>query len=683
MPDRLEQAPAHAGPAGGASWALALVCVLSVAAAALLTRGLVWVPPRAEILVGGAVVAVACARAARRGGPAAAVLGAVAVAAAAGHLLLLPGAPRAHDLPVHAWSVWAYGRCVREGRIFPGWVPDLGAGMPLLQFYGPLNFLAALPGVLAGLAPVPALKLVFLQAHVLSALSMLVALRVLGAAWPAALVGASALAFAPWRLAVTGYRGAMGEADAFVFAPLVIASALRVARGPSFRCSVLLVASLAGLALTHALSLFTTAIAALPALLVQAWLSPAGPPARRYAGLAACAGAAAALTAAWWIPVAAESRHTALQARTVESREFRFQDNGAGARALFERRLWSQPELAVPEGVTAGARMPFYVGLVLTSLALTAPLWSRGTSPMPLAAGGAVALALSTGLAAPLLAGLPGFAALQFPWRFLSPAAVMAALAVGLGFDALERAGRAAWWPALLIGLLVWDAAPFTGAADRIPPYEGLVHWALRRGASPNWSHWEEALDAHPVAPWPGDRVRVAGLRLPPTSYETSIASFRPSPPEWLTPPLYAAWDANTPEALARVGVRYRFTTGEAEPLALPAQPYAALRSAGAERALDESAVRREPGRIDVRVESEGAGRLTVLEQAFPGWQARVDGADAPLLTEDGFLAVDVGPGRHEVELLFRMTRARWLGLGVTLLSSVGAAWVLGRRRAA
>jgi hypothetical protein len=466
----------------------------------------------------------------------------------------------------------------------------------------------------------------------------------------------------------------------------VIASASRVARAPSFRCSVLLVASLAGLALTHALSLFTTAIALLPALLLQECQLTAGAPqrARRWRGLAASVAAAAALTAAWWIPVAAESRYTALHARTADSRQFRFQDNGAAPGALVERRLWSQPELAGPESVAADERMPFYVGIVLTSLALTAPLWSGDTGLLPLVAGCALALLFSTRFAAPFLALLPGFSALQFPWRFLSPAAVMAGLAVGRGLDrVLERRGRSGLWPALVIGLFVWDGAPFTGAADRIPPYRGLVHWTLFPGASPNWSHWEEALEARPVPPWPGGRSRVAGLRLPPASYETSIASFRPSPPEWLTPPIYEAWDANTPEALARVGVRYRFATGEAEPLVLPARAYAALRSEGTDRPLDESAVRRRAGRIDVLVEGAAPGRLTVLEQAFPGWLARVDGIGAPLLTEGGFLAVDVGPGSHHVELLFGMTRARRLGLVVTLLTAAGVAWMLARRWAA
>jgi hypothetical protein len=233
-----------------------------------------------------------------------------------------------------------------------------------------------------------------------------------------------------------------------------------------------------------------------------------------------------------------------------------------------------------------------------------------------------------------------------------------------------------------VISLLVWDGAPFTGAADRIPPYEGLVHWALRPGANPNWSHWEDALAAYAVPVGPGDRIRLAGLRLPPTSYETAISSFRPSPPEWLTPPLYAAWNANTPEALARVGVRYRFATGQPGPLGLRARPYAVLRSGGTERALEGATVRRRAGRIDVRLEARDAGRLTVLEQAFPGWQARVDGARAAVLSENGFLAVDVGPGRHEVELAFRMTRVRRIGLAVTLLSGAGAAALLWRRRA-
>ncbi|PYP99285.1 MAG: hypothetical protein DMF82_25285 [Acidobacteria bacterium] len=82
-------------------------------------------------------------------------------------------------------------------------------------------------------------------------------------------------------------------------------------------------------------------------------------------------------------------------------------------------------------------------------------------------------------------------------------------------------------------------------------------------------------------------------------------------------------------------------------------------------------------------MEGQNAGRLTVLEPAFPAWQARVDGAGAPVLNENGFLAVDVGRGRHEVELIFRMTRARRVGLGVTLLSCAGAAVVMWRRRAA
>src|SRR5438093_7456363 len=117
MPADLDQASARARPRAGSAWGLGLVALFSAAAAGLSTRGFVWVPPHAELLVAGTLVALAGFVAARKGRAYAAVLGALAMGAAAGHLLLFPGVPRAHDLPLHAWSIWAYGRCVREGRI--------------------------------------------------------------------------------------------------------------------------------------------------------------------------------------------------------------------------------------------------------------------------------------------------------------------------------------------------------------------------------------------------------------------------------------------------------------------------------------------------------------------------------------------------------------------------------------
>ena len=92
------------------------------------------------------------------------------------------------------------------------------------------------------------------------------------------------------------------------------------------------------------------------------------------------------------------------------------------------------------------------------------------------------------------------------------------------------------------------------------------------------------------------------------------------------------------------------------------------------------------PSRYAADVEADGAGGATtfVLRVTYhPRWQVSVDGRPAPLrrVTPD-FLAVDVPPGRHRVELIF--VRPWWIfallagGIGLCL-----GAGLDGRRRAA
>src|SRR6267142_505026 len=55
-------------------------------------------------------------------------------------------------------------------------------------------------------------------------------------------------------------------------------------------------------------------------------------------------------------------------------------------------------------------------------------------------------------------------------------------------------------------------------------------------------------------------------------------------------------------------------------------------------------------GDIGIRVASEGGGFLVLSENAYPGWRARVDGADAPIYRADVTLqGVIVPPGAHRV----------------------------------
>jgi uncharacterized membrane protein YfhO len=62
-------------------------------------------------------------------------------------------------------------------------------------------------------------------------------------------------------------------------------------------------------------------------------------------------------------------------------------------------------------------------------------------------------------------------------------------------------------------------------------------------------------------------------------------------------------------------------------------------------------------------------GLLVVAVSAAPGWRARVDGADAVLVTANAaFMGVVVPPGRRKVDIEYRPSSFA-LGLYVSLLS--------------
>lgn len=673
---------------------LAVVLLTALVVAVATTRASVYVGPSAFALFSAAALAAATVAASWRRTAIVAGVVAVVLGVLSGHVLWRAGMPRVHDL-MHVWGVWAYGRCVLEGVVYPQWIPYLGAGMPLLEFYGPLNFLLALPGILAGLSPVAAWKLELILGHGLSALSMLVAARMLGAGRRGALVAAVAGAFAPWRLCVFDYRGAIGEANAFVFLPLVAGATLSLARTPRLRTALVLAGAVAGLALTHVHSLFTLLVTLAVTLAVTEVISPTPHRVRRFAALAGTLCLAAGLSAGWWVPVAAEARYTTIRQTTEDNPNYAYADNGVSPASLLERRKWDRVRVSIPRSQRRsrgpeGQQMPFYTGALLLLGGLTAGWWSGRREAWGLAAGAFVGLALSTAALAGASAVLPGVATLRFPWRFLSPASVLAGLALALGIDAWSRAGRdiprLVPLVALVLGL-VWDAAPYTGAADRIPPYEGVVHWYSEENA---WTHWDTSMHPVPFEVPAAESasvaaVRVRNLALPPSGYTTGLDSFYPAYYEWLTPDVYRYWKALDPRMMIQAGVRYGFSEVRREPVVWPARPYVELRSPDAPPG-DRTArtLVRLPGRLRIKADcGAAASTLLVREQFFPGWRARVD--DGPWHAPGrsaGFVTVDLAAGRHTVELRYGATTpARRVGLAISLATLLSATVLIGMRK--
>jgi len=78
--------------------------------------------------------------------------------------------------------------------------------------------------------------------------------------------------------------------------------------------------------------------------------------------------------------------------------------------------------------------------------------------------------------------------------------------------------------------------------------------------------------------------------------------------------------------------------------------------------------------RLRLRVEMQCRGMVILGDNAFPGWQARVDGHPAAIYAANTSLrGVVVGKGAHEVEMEYRPASVRW-GL---LLTLTGAAIAL------
>lgn len=71
--------------------------------------------------------------------------------------------------------------------------------------------------------------------------------------------------------------------------------------------------------------------------------------------------------------------------------------------------------------------------------------------------------------------------------------------------------------------------------------------------------------------------------------------------------------------------------------------------------------------RIVCEVEAPTDGYLVLLDSYYPGWKARVDGADAPVLRANyAFRGAAVPAGTHRVEFRYRPT-SFYAGLGISL----------------
>jgi len=611
------------------------------------------------------------------------------------------GFPRTHDGRLHLWSLWSLHRCLLDGDPFPRWNPYMGLGYPLLQFYPPASYMAAQPLMALGMSPVKAGAALVVIFSWLSGLSTYWSARRLDLGRLPALAAGAAMILAPYHLLDANYRFALAELAAFALVPPFLVLGRDVVWRRHGRVPWLaFTAVAAALLLTHLLSALMAGLClgiwVLAELALGRWREAREMGVGLLRTAAACA-VAAALVAAFLVPALVETRHVAIE-RFLPSADRPLTRAAIDLPDLVERYGWtkySAKRSGLAEGEDPNHAIPFYFGLALLGAAMAAVVLSVGgrsdtSRPEPVSPSlvGALfvvtvcCLLFSAGIPAPVLDHLPGLRALQFPWRFLGPAAVSAALLAGIAIHLAASSARVrAALTAVLLVSLVADAWPYLGACDWHDPYTGASHQhrleTAQDGAS--FADRHEPTDAL----LPEDQfIRVELLRFPPSGWTYRVAQAHQSHREYMTDEVfenYIVAAARPPDRTLSEehGVSRRYRSARRRALKYRPDPLASL-------TLPDGVVV-PPADLDIRPErltvtlppDHAGGRLRVLFQAYPGWLVRVDGGDwIPADSEDGLLAATVAGGARAVELKFsHRTPARIAGRWI---SSAAALSVLG-----
>jgi hypothetical protein len=534
-----------------------------------------------------------------------------------------------YDNGFHLWRAVQVARCLRQGYLYPRWAPDMahGYGFPLFIFQSPLTAYVAALINLVSLSWALAINTTFLLGMLLGACFVFILARDLFG-WAAGPVAAVAYLFAPFQAYDVFNRGSLSESFAWAFPPLVLWAVHRWSRRNDRRFLLLATFSLAGFILTH------NVFALLFAPLLAGWVMVEGYLARdwRVIGRGALAGLLGlGLCAFFWLPGLAE-RGWVQTGRLLGTWVFDYRNN-----FLDLRQLLALPHAADPALVNDWP--PKALGLLLSLVALLPlarwPRLSRHTRWRV-----ALLLACTAGFAfltlpasRPLWDRLPLLPYVQFPWRFLGPAAFSAAILAGAAVfprhpqfaTSNSQSAVCNLQSAIIIPLLVLGNLGWFYPCHCPPPHDTAIGAMIA---------FERATDTLGTTA-KGEYLPIWVHRMPEDPVLNDV---------------YAAG-----ESIVRL-----------RPESLPE---------GAR------VIHAEYGPVDATVELESPLPFTARYLAFyyPGWRATVDGLPVPIAPTDpdGLISFDVPAGRHTVRVHFTETPLRLTADILSLLSLVALVAVL------
>jgi hypothetical protein len=559
----------------------------------------------------------------------------VVVIIAALPFLTRPGLPRHTDLELHVFRAAEYGEVLRDGVLYPRWAPDFyyGYGYPIFNYYAPLTYaFANLFDLIPGVDTVLSVKLVILAAYALGAYGVyFLARRHFGAT--AGVISAAAFVLSPYFLFIDPLmRGDLAEFLALSLLPWVF----YVFDRPR-RFSIAQPLILAAFVFSHNL-LALIGAALLAIYLLWRGLFVDGP--KRWGTDLFSIVLAAALTAVFWLPF------------IVERNAIRLEVAGPGHFDYHNHFIPLAMLLAPSPALDMGATTPKFIynlGLVQWLLLIPAAIMAvlrrnKITVFFVLTTLGFVFLI--TPLSEFLWDLLPPAAFVQFPWRFLGPAAFTLALSLGVLFKPRETGmtqdvsvrslpvGRITFYVSRLAPVLVLLALLLSALPTMYPPL------------------WEA--DFGNASPRGMIDFELSGVALG----TTSTGDFLPQ--------TVGRVPAPTPSLLES------YTTGVVDKFDRSTLPAGATVQAEEHSAIYD--------RFAVNTPVEFKGRL--LTFFFPGWRVLIDGVEVPVTPQDqsGFMEFQIPAGSHRLEAELGVTQPQLIGALISF-SALVAIFILGVSR--
>ena len=353
---------------------------------------------------------------------------------AAQPLIARPGLPRHTDLELHVFRAAEYQRLLADRPLaYPRWAPSFyyGYGYPIFNYYAPLTYYAAsVFARLPGLDVVAGMKAVLLSTFILAAWGVYYFARRHFGSRPAVLA-AAAYVLSPYVLYIDPFmRGDAAEFLALGFLPWLFFAFDRPLNSP--RAMGWAALALAAMVFSHNL------IALMAAGMLALWLAWRGlfvDGAGRWPRDLLAIGLAAGLTAVFWLPFFTERGAVRLDVAGPGHLDFR--------NHFVELGTLLRPSPALDLGATS-PHFVYNLGLAQWVLALPALIAVRRL-PRPASRAALFFMLLSLSLiflitpASRLVwEAAPSTALIQFPWRFLGPAAFALAMCIAGGMSALQ-----------------------------------------------------------------------------------------------------------------------------------------------------------------------------------------------------------------------------------------------------